>query len=52
MDKMYGRCGGVGYATQAKGNAEKGRKYPLRARMISFKVPPERLEEMDNAYLT
>ena len=24
----------------------------MRARMISFKVPPERLEEVENAYLT
>ena len=24
----------------------------MRARMISFKVPPERLEEVGNAYLT
>ena len=24
----------------------------MKARMISFKVPPERLEEIENAYLT
>lgn len=24
----------------------------MRARMIGFKVPPERLEELENAYLT
>jgi heme-degrading monooxygenase HmoA len=27
-------------------------EYRLRARMIGFKVPPERLEEVEEAYLT
>jgi heme-degrading monooxygenase HmoA len=36
-------------ATEAKGKAKGS---IMQARMIGFKVPPERLEEVENAYLT
>src|SRR5918997_5840433 len=48
---MHSGCHELGYATQAKGKAEEG-EYRLRARMIGFKVPPGRLEELESAYLT
>jgi hypothetical protein len=37
--------GGVARVKRKKG------KIVLKARMISFKVPPEKLEEVENAYL-